>query len=58
MKYNGLLSVFVLYYCNHNCGIMASLLASSAVDRGFEPCSGQAKDYEVGMCCFSAKRTA
>ena len=34
---------------------MVSVLTSSAVDRGFEPRSGQTKDYEIGMCCFSAK---
>ena len=30
-----------------NCigGVMVSVLASSAVDRGFEPLSGQTKDY-------------
>ena len=33
-------------------GVMVSLLASSAVDRGFEP---QTRDYEIGNCCFSAK---
>ena len=33
---------------------MFSVLASSAVDRGFEPHSGQTKDYEIGIC-FSAK---
>ena len=37
---------------------MVSVLASSAVDRGFEPQSGQIKDYEIGMCCFSANHTA
>ena len=37
---------------------MVSLLASSAVDRGFEPRSGQAKDYKIGICCFSAKHAA
>ena len=37
---------------------MVSVLASSAVDRGFEPPSGQAKDYLIGICCFSAKHTA
>ena len=36
-------------------GVMVSMLASSAVDRGFEPQSGQTKDYEIGICCFSAK---
>ena len=34
---------------------MISVLASSAVDRGFEPRSGQTKNYRIGMCCFSAK---
>ena len=37
---------------------MVSVLASSAVDRGFEPQSGQTKDYEIGICCFIAKHTA
>ena len=27
-------------------GVMISVLASSAVDRGFEPRSGQTKDYK------------
>jgi hypothetical protein len=34
---------------------MVSVLASSAVDRGFEPQSGQITDYEIGIRCFSAK---
>ena len=38
--------------------VMASMLASSAVDRGLESRSGQTKDYEIGICCFSAKPTA
>ena len=25
---------------------------------GFEPQSGQTNDYEIGLCCFSANRTA
>jgi hypothetical protein len=37
---------------------MVSVLNSSAVDRGLEPRSGQTKDYEIGICCFSAKHTA
>ena len=37
---------------------MVSLLASSAVDRGFEPRSGQTKDYKIGIYCFSAKHAA
>jgi hypothetical protein len=37
---------------------MVSVLASSAVGRGFEPRSGQTKDYAIGICCFSAKHAA
>ena len=37
---------------------MVSVFVSSAVDRGFEPLSGQTKDYKIGICCFSAKHTA
>ena len=36
-------------------GVMVSVLASSTADRGFEPRSGQTKDYEIGICCYSAK---
>ena len=39
-------------------GVMVSVLSSSAVDREFEPRSGQNKDYEIGICCFSAKHAA
>ena len=35
-------------------GIMVSVLTSSVVDHGFEPRSGQTKDYKIGICCFSA----
>ena len=37
---------------------MVSVLASSAVERGFEPQSSQTKDYKIGICCFSAKHAA
>jgi len=43
-----------LYKTNRIGGVMFSVLASSAVDRGLEPRSGQTKDYEIGICCFSA----
>jgi hypothetical protein len=43
---------------NHIGGVMVSVLASSAVDRGFEPRSGQTKDYKIGICCFFTKHTA
>ena len=39
-------------------GVMVSVLAWSAVDRGFEPRSCQTKDYKIGICCFSAKHAA
>ena len=38
--------------------VMLSMLRSSAVDRGFEPRSGQTKDYANCICCFSAKHAA
>ena len=37
--------------------LLVSVLASSAEDRGFEPRSGQTKDY-IGMCCFPVKNGA
>ena len=37
---------------------MVSVLASSVVDRVFEPRSGQTKDYKIGICCFSNKHAA
>ena len=37
---------------------MVIVLASSAVNREFEPWSGQANDYKIGMYCFSANHTA
>ena len=40
---------------NRISGVMVSVLTLSAVDRGFEPQSGQTNDYKIGICCFSAK---
>ena len=37
---------------------MVSVLASSAVVRGFEPRPGQSEEYATGICCFSAKHTS
>ena len=48
----------LLVRCNRIGGVMVSVLASGAVDRGFEPRSGQTKDYKIGICCFSAKHAA
>ena len=38
-------------------GVIVSVLTSSTVDRGFLTRSGQTKDYQIGICCFSAKHT-
>ena len=38
-------------------GVLVSVLASSTVDRWFEPRSDETKDYEIGICCVSAKHT-
>jgi hypothetical protein len=40
---------------NRICDVMVSMLTSSAVDRGFDPRSGQTKHYKIGMCCFFTK---
>jgi hypothetical protein len=42
-------------YVNRISGIMVSVLPSSVVDCGFEPQSGQTKDYKIGMCYIFAK---
>jgi len=34
---------------------MDSVLASSAVDRGFKVPSGDIKDHKMCSCCFTAK---
>jgi hypothetical protein len=37
--------------------VIVSVLASSVVDRGFKLRLSQTKDYEIGICCFSAEHT-
>ena len=37
---------------------MVSAVASSEVDRWFQPRSGQTKDYKIGIGCFSTKHEA
>ena len=32
------------------------MLTLSVLDRLFEPCLGQTKEYEIGICHFSAKQ--
>jgi hypothetical protein len=36
---------------------MIIMLASSAVNRGFDPRAGQINDNKIGTCCISAKHT-
>jgi hypothetical protein len=43
---------------DHIGGVMVSVFVSSAVVHGFEPRSGQIKDYKIGICCFSTKKAA
>ena len=43
---------------NRSGGEMVRVLDLSVVDRRFELRSGQAKDYENGMRCLSAKHAA
>ena len=46
------------YKHNRIDGVIFSVLASSVVDRGFEPMSGQTKYYNIGIWCFFAKQAA
>jgi hypothetical protein len=43
---------------NHIGGIRVSVLAASAVNRGFETRSDKTKDYEIFICGFSTKPAA
>ena len=45
----------LIYPSNLISGVMFSVLAPSVVDRGIEPRLARTKDYEIGICCFSAK---
>jgi hypothetical protein len=53
-----IVTLFLLILVNRIGGVMVSMLASGVVDCGFEPWSGQTKDYKIGICCFSAKHAA
>ena len=63
LLYGGRLScshVALIYTCfiHRISGVLASVISSSVVDREFESRSGQIKDYEIGICCLSAKYAA
>jgi hypothetical protein len=57
-SFNGQIAYFYCILYNCIIGVEVSVLTSSAVDRWFKPQSGQTKDYEIGICCFSAKNSA
>jgi hypothetical protein len=53
-----MVSFVFLYWLHHPLlyrigSVMVSVLASNAIDRGFEHRSDQIKDHNIGMCCFS-----
>jgi hypothetical protein len=53
------ITIFIfLYLGNSIVGVMVRVLASSAVDHGFESRLGQTKDNKIGIYCFSAKQAA
>jgi hypothetical protein len=47
-----------IYIGNRIGSIMVSVLASSTIDCGYEPRSGQTKECKIGICCFSAKNAS
>ena len=49
---------YCLWYWDCIRDVMVGMLASRAVDRGFEPQPGKSTDYEIGICCFFSKHTA
>ena len=46
--------ICVFLSCINN-GVTDSVLASNAVDHGFEPRSDQTKDYAICICLFSVE---
>ena len=48
--------IFKLFLIQRINGVMVSVLSSSVVDRGLK--QGQTKDYEIGICWFSAMNVA
>ena len=50
--------LLICSHINRIGGVMVSALATSAVDRGFEPRLSQTKDYEIGICVFSDKHAS
>ena len=57
-KCSAILECLFIMSFNRIGDVMVSVLVSNAVDRGFDPRSGQTKDYEIGICCFSVQHAA
>jgi hypothetical protein len=38
--------------------VLTLYIISSVIDRGFQSWSGQARNYNIGICSFSAKHSA
>ena len=62
---NGINALYITYIylalitiMKHVGGNMIIVIASSALDRGFDKQSRQTNDYHIGMCCLSAKHTS
>jgi hypothetical protein len=49
---------FLFWSLNYIGGVLFSVLASNAIYRGFNPRSGQTKDYNISICCLTAKHAA
>ena len=56
--------LFNVYSWGHLCPVdlrfsnhIGSMLTKSAVDRGFEPWSGQTKNWRIGICYFFGNHT-
>jgi len=47
-------NLITLCYCSRIGGVTVSVLASSVVDRRFQPLSDQTNDNRIGICYFSA----
>jgi len=52
------LSSYLIHLVNDIGGVMVGMFALSTGYHGFEPRSGQTKDYEIGICYFSTNHIA
>lgn len=57
-KFQNCLQLKKLTNCIGGVLVIISVLASNRVDCGFEPWSGQIKDYKISICYVSAKIAA